>query len=810
MSHVLQDLRFAGRLLLKQPAFTLLTIFVLAVGIGANTAIFSVVDAVLLRQLPYADADRLVSVSSLFLKTGRRFPVSAPDFHDWHDQSTSFAGMASYLRHETSVTVDGAGGYTSVTRATDEFFPLMGGRAELGRLPTTRELHAGGGGTWVAVVSHGFWITRLGGTPDAIGRTLKYSDQTFTVIGVLPPAFRFPDNTDVWVPWTVTEETVSRSASNYRVVGRLKPGVSLAQAQAEMDGIARRLELAYPLANDGKGAAVDRLLDQQVRNIRATLNLIFAVVVTVMLIACANVSNLLLARAATRTREVGIRVAVGASRARLIGQLLTESTLLAAAGGLAGVLLAGWCIRGLLAIAPAGLPRLDEVHVDLRVLAFAACVSLGATLVFGLGPAWQGSQVDVADVLKQGGRAGSSRGSRRLRAALIVFETAAAVVLVIGAGLLIRSFAALSQVDLGFQTDHVLVIDTTVPAGDENGWRRAVRFYHDLLPRLSAIPGVQSAAAVMGVPTRARSDGGYAIEGGPSFAEMGVRSPHAFFTVTTPNYFHTIGIPVREGRDLADSDEEHAPLVAVVNEAFVRQSFPSTSPLGHRVQTGLDPVHGTDGTGYMTIVGVVADVRNIDPALPAQPQIYMPYQQHLAYATALSIVLRTSGEPRRAAQAAEQAVRALNPDVPSRVSTLEDTLGAAVSTPRFRTVLLGLFASVALLLAMAGIYGVVSFTVAQRTSEMGLRMALGAQRSEIVRLTLFAGLKLTALGVGIGWIAAWWLSRLLETMLFATVTHDPVIFGLVPLLLFLVAAIASAMPAVRAARVDPVIALRAE
>ena len=699
--------------------------------------------------------------------------------------------------------VGGAADYAAVTRATAEFFPTFGVRPELGRLPSPDE-HRDGGPLTV-VVSHTFWTTRLGGDRGAIGGTLTFAQRVYTIVGVLPPEFRFPSNTDVWTAWWVFPETNSRSGHNYEVVGHIRPDVSLEQAQTEMDTIASRLERAYPQSNENKGAIVSRLLDRMVGDIRSTLALIFAVVVVVLLIACANVSNLLLARATSRTRELGIRAALGASRARVIRQLVTESVLLAALAGVASVLVAAWGIRGLVALAPAGVPRLADVHVDVRLLVFALSVSLLASLVFGLAPALHASRSDINEVIKQGGRTMTGGASGRLRSALIVFETAAAVVLVIGAGLLIRSFAALSSVDLGFRTERLLVADTSVPVAGASAAPQAVRFYHALMPELAALPGVESVAAVMGVPTRVRSNGGYAIDGGQTFEQMGMRSPQAIFTVATPGYFATLGVPVLKGRDFLDSDADTSPLVTVVNEALVRQSFSGQDPINRRIRSGYD------GTGYMTIVGVVANIRSSDPSLPPKPQIFMPYQQHPLGSTSLSLVIRTAAaDPLTLAQAVAQKVRAVNGDVPVRTSTMDATIERSVATPRFRTVLLGLFAFVALVLAMAGVYGIVSFTVSQRTSELGLRMALGAQPREIITLTLAGGLRLTIVGVAIGWLAALGLARVIASMLFATSERDPVIFIAVPAVLVAVAALASMAPAMRAARVDPVIALRTE
>jgi len=808
MSDFVQDVRYAVRLLIKQPGFTLVTIAVLALGIGATTAIFSVVDGVLLRPLPYVDAERLVSVANFYRRSSFRGTISAPDYHDWHDQAQSFDGLAIYNNYQSSISVDGAADYAVVTRVSPEFFELMGARTALGRLLSADEHKPGGPMT--AVVSYAFWRSHLGGDRSAIGRTVKYRDTAYTIVGVLTPEFNFPARTAVWTAWWMVPETTSRSAHNYRAVGRLKPGVSIAQAQSEMDAIAARLEKAYPQSNEAKGVAVDLLQDQMVRGVRTTLNLIFSVVVVVLLIACANVSNLLLARASSRSRELGVRAAIGATRARVVRQLVTESALLALVAGVLGVLIAAWGIRGLLAIAPAGLPRLDEVTVNWRMLAFAMAVSLSASFVFGLAPALHTSRVDLNEVLKQAGRGAASGGSGRLRASLIVFETAAAVALVIAASLLIRSFAALNRADMGFDTDRLLLADTAVPASDVEGARRAVRFYRDLMPQLTTIPGVKSVAAVSAVRSFVGSNGGYMIEGGKTFEQMRTASPQALFTVVTPEYFKTIGIALTRGRDFNAGDVAGAPLVAVVNEAFVRAAFANQDPIGRRVMTGLDGVVGPDGTRFVTIVGVAADLRARDPSVPPEPQIYHPFEQHPNYATALTMVFRTSIDPMQVAAAAQQRIRGLNPDVPVKVSTMAEALGVAVSAPRFRTVLLGLFAALALVLAMAGVYGIVSFTVSQRTSEMGLRMALGAQRGDVLKLVLRTGVVLGLIGVVVGRIVAFAAVRVIETMLFEVSARDPLVFIIAPAMLLAVACLASMAPALRASRVDPAVALRVE
>jgi predicted permease len=805
---LIQDIRYAVRLLVKQPAFAVVTIVVLALGIGATTAIFSVVDAVLLRSLPYADAGRLVLIQTFWKRAGLPSPnVSAPDFHDWHREAVSFDGMAAYFGGRQSVTIGDTADYAVVTIATPDLFPVLSARAALGRLPSSDEQQPGG--TLAVVVSDAFWRSHLGADRTAVGRRLKYQDRLYTIVGVLEPGFRFPTGTDVFAPWWPNRENPSRGSHNYRVVARLKSGVTIEQAQAEMTAIAARLEQAYPRTNDTKSAEVDPLQEQYAGAVRSTLTLIFGVVLIVLLIACANVSNLLLARAQDRTRELGVRVAIGATRGRMMQQLITESVLLAAVAGILGVLIAAWGIRGLIAMAPQGLPRLDEVRVDGRLLGFALLLSLGTSVVFSLVPALRASRVDVNEVLKQTGR-GARGGSGRLRATLIVFETAAAVVLVVTAALLVRSYDALNGLEAGFRTDHLLLADTTVPFTDLESARRAVRFYRAITPQLAAIPGVQSAAAVSSVPTQERSNGGYAIEGGPTFEQMLTNVPQAWFLVASPKYIETIGMPLVRGRDFAESDVEGAPLVAIVNQAFARKAFPGQDALGRRLISSLDQATNPDGSRYTTIVGVVADVIASDPTRPAWPQLFTPFAQHPYAATTMTLVIRTEADAGAIAAAVAQRVRALDADVPVRLGTMTETMSAAMAVPRFRTTLVGLFAGLALTLAMVGVYGLVSFSVAQRTSELGLRMALGAQRAEIVRLTLSDGLRLAVLGVVIGWPVALVLSRVLSSLLFQVTPRDPVAFGVAPALLLAAAGAASLWPALRASRVDPAIALRVE
>ncbi|HEX3703774.1 MAG TPA: ABC transporter permease [Vicinamibacterales bacterium] len=807
MDILLQDVRYALRSLRRQPAFAGLAMLTLALGIGANAAIFSVVNAVLLRPLDYRTPDRIVAVTTLWEKTGLHGTVSAPDFHDWHDTATSFDAMAYYTYSADageSVSVDGVADYASEAIVTPGFFQIFGVQPQIGHLLGPDEERPGG--PLAAVIGHDFWVRRFGGRPDVLGRTVTFGERAYTIIGVLPSRFQFPDKTDIWSPAWVHAETVSRSAHNYRVVARLKDGVSVERAQAEMTGIAARLSAAYPLSNQNKSAAVTPLREELVGSTRATLYLLLGAVALVLLIACANVANLLLARATSRTTELAVRAALGAARRRIVTQLLTESVVLSLVSGIAGVALSKLGVAALIALAPAGLPRVDEIAVDGRVLAFALGLSMAASLVFGVLPAAQASRLDLNASLHQGGRGGAiGGGGARFRSALVVAEIAIAVALVVGASLLIRSFVALGHVDLGFQTERLLVAESTVPARDLAGARRATEFYAGVMPRLAALPGVASVAGVRGLPAAAmHSNGGYWLEGGPGPDVQGIRSPQAVFTVVTPNYFHTMGVPVRGGRDFSDRDQYDAPFVTIVNDAFVRQSFPNGDAIGHRIQCGLDSLT------FMTIVGVVGNVRQGDPSRPPRAEIYMPFLQHPFYGSSLTLVARTSVEPMAIANGIREVIRGANANVPVRIGTMEDTMSDAVSTPRFRTTLVGVFAALAFLLAIAGVYGVMAYTVGRRTAEIGLRMALGAGSPDIVRMVMTTGLRMAAAGIALGCALAYAVAQLLRGMLFAVGPADPIVFAGVPIVLLLTAAAACALPAIRASRVDPMIALRAD
>jgi predicted permease len=804
MDQLLQDFRYAIRGLLRQPAFALTAILTLALGIGATTAIFSVVNAVVLRPLPYPEPDRIVGIMTRWTATGARgATVSAPDFEDWKGQSQSFAAMAYYVGGETSVTVSGIADYAAVYRVTPGFFDVLRVSASVGRLPTREEQAQGG--PLVVVVTDAFWRTQLGGDPRALGSTVKFSDNIYSIVGVLPPGMRFPARSDIYVPW-IAPASASRSGHNYRAIARLEPDVTVAQANSEMRAIARRLEEQYPNSNAGKSTIVIPLREQIVGDTRQTLTVLLGAVGLVLLIACANVANLLLARSTAREREMVVRSAVGAGRARLVRQLLTESAVLGLAAAVVGIWLARLGVLTLVALAPADLPRLDEIRVDAAALGFAVAVALAASVIFGLAPALQISRMQLVDGLRQGGK-GSSIGARGgwARSAFVVAEVALAVVLVFGAGLLGRSLVALASVELGFSPEQLLVVRTVVPVRGRQDAPRATAFYRDLLADLRATPAITAIGGVTSLPTAVRSDGSYAIEGQSDLKQTGIRSPQAVLNVVTPDYFRAMRIPFKRGRDFADSDRLDAPLVAIINAALARASFGTDDPIGRRIQCGLDNLE------FMTIVGVVSDVRTYGPARPTEPEIYMPYEQHPGPATAMNLVARTSApDPRALAETISRKIRERNPDVPVRATTMEETLERASATPRFRTFLLVVFAAVALLLALAGVYGVMAYTVSQRISELGVRIALGATSENIMRLIVGQGAKLAGAGLLVGVGLALMAGRALEGLLFGVTPRDPLMLALVTVAVAATTLAACYVPGRRAVRVDPMLALRAE
>ncbi len=803
MDTLLQDVRYGIRTLTRQPGFAATAILTLALGIGATTAIFGVVNAVVLRPLPFDQPERIVVVTNVNTRTGTlNTTVSGPDFRDWRDQSRSFEVMAYWAGGETSATVNHASHYATAVVVTPGYFRVFGATARLGRLFTPDEEQPGG--PPVMVISDAYWRRQFAADPAAVGTTVTFRQRAYTIVGVTP--LRHPERADIYYAEHAAAPGQSRSAHNYRAVGRLAAGVPVAQAQSEMDGIASRLSAEYPLSNGEKGVAVVPLQDVVVGNTRQTLFVLLAAVGFVLLIACANVANLLLARASARGRELVVRAAVGAGRLRLIRQMLTESAVLALAAGAVGLLFARWGVTALLALAPPDLPRMEEVSVDGTALAFALAVSMAASLIFGLAPAWHVSRVDLADGLRQGGK-GSALGVRGgwARKAFVVTEIALAVALVMGAGLLGRSLVALARVDMGFERDRLVVLRTSVPVAGREDFPRAIAAYRTLLAELRAMPGVSAVGAVTSLPTLVRSNGGYWIEGGPGPEVLGMKSPQALFTVVTPDYFATLQVPVVRGRDFNDGDRLEAPRVAVINEQLARDSFPGVDPIGRTIRSGLDSLEP------MTIVGIVRDVRTRGPGRPVQAELYMPYEQHQGPATSLNFVLRVdAADPLVLGASAARHIRERNPDVPVRVETMEMSMAGATATPRFRTVLLVTFAVVALVLAIAGVYGVMAYAVNQRVPEIGLRVALGASPRDVMALVLRDGAWLVVLGLAAGAALSFAGARFISGMLFDVSARDPLVFVGVALLVALAAFGACLIPGRRALRVDPLIALRAE
>ena len=805
MDSLLRDLRHSVRLLVRQPGFALTAILTLALGIGATTAIFSVVNGIILRQLPFGEPDRIVAVTRFLPRTGTSLSnLSAPDFHDFRAQNRSLSALAYYAGGESSVTVNGVADYANVRLVTVDFFAALGVNARIGRLMSPEE-HVSGS-TIPAVVTDAFWRSRLGADPKAIGSTINFGPRPAIVIGVLPPGVRFPARADVYMPSRIFPETPTRGGHNYQVIGRLRDGVSIEQARDDMTAIARRLEKEYPQTNDGKMVALLPLKDNLVGNTRQMLMVLLAAVSFVLLIACANVANLLLARATARGREMVVRASVGAGRWRLVQQLVTESLTLGVIAGVAGVSLAYVGVRALTAVAPQDLPRVEEIGLDRMALWFTLMISVASSVIFGLAPALQVSRVRLVEGLRQGGK-GSALGARAgwTRQAFVVVQVALAVALVVAAGLLGRSLAALAAVDLGFNSDRLLVLRTTVPIAGFEDFPRAAAVYRDAIKDLRAVPGVSSLGGVTSLPTQVRSSGGYWVQGGPTREQLGTSSPIAIFNVVTPGYLPTMQIPLRSGRDFTDADRQGAQPVAIINEALARAAFPGQDPVGRWIVSGLD------SADPMTIVGVAGDVRTGGPALPARPEIYMPNEQHMGPATSMTLVARTSvANPMTLVEPMRRLIHKRDPSVPVLASTMEGTLERASATPRFRTFLIAVFAVVALLLAAAGIYGVMAYTVSQRTAEIGLRMALGASRGEVLRTVVGQGAASVGIGLALGVALALGAGRLLRDLLFGVTPSDPLVLVAVVAIMALVALVACVVPGRRALRVEPAMALRSE
>jgi putative ABC transport system permease protein len=801
---LIQDIRYGIRSLARNPGFAVIALLTLALGIGANTAIFSVVNAVIIRPLPFADPESIVWVWDT-IRPDTPAPTSLPEFLDWKEQNKSFEYLAAFQGGNMFLDAGEGTEDVPVGIVTPQMFSLFRVNPILGRTFTDEETLPGR--FRVAVLGHSLWQTRFGSDPNVVGRTIQLSGRAYTIIGVMSPGFSFPERTMLWRPLPIDPTALDRGPHYLRVVGRLKAGVTLDQAQAEMSPLAARLSQQYPEKTSGHGVKLNTLTEVLVGDIGLSLFILLGAVGFVLLIACANVANLMLARIGGRQREIAVRTALGASRLRIVRQLLTESLMIAVAGGGAGLLLAIWAVSWLVSLGPETIPRLHEISVDTRVAGFTLLVSAATGVLFGLAPALRISKPAVTDALKESGRTTAGLRKNRLRSALVVSEVALSLVLLVGAGLLIRSFAKLNQIDPGFNADRVLTLGVSLLPNKYPTEEQVATFYSQALERLATVPGVTSAAAISDLPFSGNNTSDYfTIEGRPPIAKES--EPLTEYRVVTPRYFQSMGIPLLAGRDFSEADTKQSPNVVVINDEFVRRHFGSENPLGHRLKLqgqARDP---------LLIVGVVANVRHF--GLDDQPtaDAYVPFLQDplsLNYRS-LTIVARTSsGDPGAVAGSLRAALTSMDKSLPVyAVKPMTEYVGDSLARRRFNLILLTAFSGLALLLAAVGIYGVISYSVIQRTHEMGIRMAIGAQRSDVMKLIVRQAMILALAGVVIGLLASWALTRLIKSLLFNVSVTDPLTFAVIAVLMILIALLACLIPARRATKVDPLIALRYE
>jgi putative ABC transport system permease protein len=797
-----QDLRFGLRMLLKHKSFTAIAILTLSLGIGANTAIFSVVNAVLLRPLPFAEPERLLWFGG-WMGNDKEQGVTPADFLDYREQSQSFTQIAASVSDGIAMNLSGdgeperiKGGYV-----TANYLDVFGVKPALGRTFVAEEVERG---ELVAVLSHTLWQRRFGADPAIINQKITLDKRQFTVIGVMPPQFQYPPGVEIWQPFSfpVSMQSPWRSREFHflRPVARLKPGVSRAQAQAEVEAIARRLQAQYPKTNTNKSLFLMPLQERLVGNIRLTLLTLLGAVGCVLLIACANVANLLLARAASRQKEMAVRAALGASRGRVVRQLLTESLALAALGASGGMLLAKWGVKLLVAISADYLPRADEVRINAPVFAFTLAVALLTGLLFGLAPALQSSRLNLTEALKEGGR-GAGSGTRRhqMLNLLVVGEVALAMVLLIGAGLLVNSFVRLQQVSPGFDEKNLLTarIDVPNPYGQPE---KKQQFFEQLQQRVAALPGVEAVGLVTELPLANQSANfKFKIEGRPESPPG--QEPDTDIRNVNHEYFRAMRIPLRKGRSFTEADVREGAKVVLISDELARLYFTGEDPLGQRL------VAGSLSKESYEIIGVVGDVRHRGLSSGLRQTLYFP-SLRLGYA---NLVIRTTNDPVSLAAAMRREVAAIDPNQPvANIKTMERWVAESVAQPRFRTLLLGIFSAVALILSVVGIYGVMAYAVSQRTREIGIRLALGAQTGAVLKLALGQGMKLAGLGVAIGLLASLALTRLIKNLLFGVSATDPLTFAVIALLLTGVALLACYFPARKATKVDPLSALRRE
>ena len=811
METLFKDIRYGLRSLVKHPAFTAIVIVTLALGIGATTAIFSVVNTVLLRRLPYPQAERIVAIQELNAE-GKRVQITPANFLDWRAQNTVFQHLAAILQRPANLASEDRAERIELAMTSADFFDVFGAQPERGRLFIPADEQAGH--EPVVVVSHALWQRRFAGNPDLVGKSITLDGRGYTVVGIAPAGFQYPDKTEVWIPpyrlapaWTENMDvTQVRGFGFLSAVALLKPGISLAQSASEMETITSRLRQQYPESNNRRFNRVVALHTHLVGDTSSMLWLLFGAVGFVLLIACANVANLLLASSASRQKEMAIRAALGASRWRVIRQLLTESTMLALLGGGVGLVLALWGVALMTKLLPADFPRLADISVDWRVLGFTLAASVVTGILFGLAPALQISRTRVQESLKESAR-GSSAGSghRRLRNLLIVGEVALSVVLLAGAGLLFRSFLQLQSVNAGFNPQQVLTFRLT-PSGP--GYSRDgayMSFYSQVMQRISELPGVQAVGAINTLPLSKGPTAGIRIEGAP--LQTRDKWPSTNYRSVSSDYFRAMNIPIVQGRAFTERDTGNAPQVMIVNQALVRRDFPNADPIGKRINLG-----GTNPQGqplWWEIVGVAANVRSLELREEATPEFYLSALQDTF--EGMSVVIRGTSEPGSLVPEIRRIVSEADKSAPvSEVKTMDHIVEESVTQPRFNLFLLGLFGGIALLLSAAGIYGVTAYSVTQRTHEFGIRMALGAQVGDVLKMILGQGMLLIVTGIAVGLVVSFALTRLMKSLLFGVSVTDPLTFVATTLVLSLVALLACYIPARRATKVDPLVALRYE
>jgi putative ABC transport system permease protein len=803
MQNLLQDLRYAVRMLLKRPGFTVVAVVTLALGIGANTAIFSVVNGVLLQPLPFDNPAELAMVWENH--QGRGGPdrewLSPADFEDWRAQNTSFSHLSAINNWGPTLTGLAEPEPLVGAAVSHDLFTLLGREPVLGRSFRPEEDKAGA--PRVVVLSNELWQRRFGSDREIVGKSISLNQENFTVVGVMPAGFKFPviANTELWCPLRpIINPSCQRGCVTLRVIARMKRGVSLATAAADLNAIAQRLESEYPETNTKVGATVVPLHEQLVGNMRRPLLVLLAAVGFVLLIACVNVANLMLSRSRTRQREIAIRAALGASRRRVIRQMLTESSLLVTIGGALGLLLAVWLLRIFSGLAPVGAPRFDEIRIDATVLGFTLGAAILTGLIFGLLPALGVSRLDLNRSLKEGKGTPDGHHSGRLRGALVIAEMALALMLLIGGGLLMKSFLLLQRVDPGFNPNQVLTLRLFLNRTQYPEGQQIRGFYASLLDRLKTLPGAQGVAAISNLPLAGNNtDTSFLIEGQP--VPPAGRGPVAWYNSVSPNYFSTMEMGVVKGRVFTDHDDEKSPRVVIISETMARRYWPGQEPLGQRIGSGPD--------NWREIVGVVKDVKHFGLDADTPPSMYFPFRQ--TPTRGMTLVVRTVGSPLGVVPALRRDIWTADRNLAiTQVLTMNELVSSSITQQRFIVLLLGCFAALALVLAAVGIYGVMSYSVTQRTHEIGIRVALGARNTNVLALVLKSGMMLAAIGAAIGVLGALALTRLMSTLLFGVTPKDAPTFIGLSLGLLAVALIACYLPARRATKVDPLVALRYE